>query len=403
MVSQSDPRFPRVGSRRVRRALVDGTGGTIGSVALHSGAGRCPTGERVVDVGSSSVLKGDRTWPHVLGMLTAGEDLDPADAGWAMARIMEGVATDAQVAAFGVALGMKGVTGPELDALASTMLDFSRRVPTSRPCADIVGTGGDRQGTVNISTMSSLVVSACGVPVVKHGNRAASSKSGGADVLEALGVSIDLGPDDVARCVEEVGVAFCFAPVFHPALRFAAAPRREIGVPTVFNVLGPLTNPAAPSANLIGCAFEDLITVMAEVFALRGRSALVVRGSDGLDEITMTGPTRVLRVSGGRVDEDEISPGDFGMDTCSIEELRGGDGTYNAGVARELLEGRAGPIRDAVLLNSAAALVAFEGFDSETDLVSVMSSAVERAAAAIDDGEAARLLVRWAAFSAARS
>ncbi|MDX2357400.1 anthranilate phosphoribosyltransferase [Dietzia sp. PP-33] len=353
-------------------------------------------------MGSSAAFDEGRSWPGVLGTLTAGGDLDPADAGWAMSRIMEGEATDAQIAAFGVALAMKGVTGPELDALSSTMLAYSRRVPTSRPCVDIVGTGGDRQGTVNISTMSALVVSACGVPVVKHGNRAASSKSGGADVLEALGVAIDLGPEEVARCVEEVGVAFCFAPVFHPALRFAAAPRREIGIPTVFNILGPLTNPAAPTANLIGCAFEHLLTVMAEVFALRGRSALVVRGFDGLDEITMTGPTRVLRVAQGRIGQDEIAPGDFGMATCGIEELRGGDGRHNAGVARELIAGREGPVRDAVLLNSAAALVAFDGLDPGADLVSAMRSAVDRAAEAIDAGEAGRLLDRWASFSATR-
>lgn len=353
-------------------------------------------------MGSSGAFDGGRTWPSVLGTLTAGEDLDPADAGWAMSRIMEGVATDAQIAAFGVALDMKGVTGPELAALSATMLDYSRRVPTSRPCVDIVGTGGDRQGTVNISTMSALVVSACGVPVVKHGNRAASSKSGGADVLEALGVAIDLGPEEVARCVDEVGVAFCFAPVFHPALRFAATPRREIGIPTVFNILGPLTNPAAPTANLIGCAFEKLMTVMAEVFALRGRSALVVRGSDGLDEITMTGPTRVLRVADGQIDEDEVAPGDFGMDTCSIEELRGGDGQHNAGVARDLLAGKKGPVRDAVLLNSAAALVAFDGLDRGSELVPAMGVAVDRARTAIDDGSAAGLLDRWAGFSAAK-
>ncbi|MBB1019939.1 anthranilate phosphoribosyltransferase [Dietzia sp. E1] len=353
-------------------------------------------------MGSSAAIDGGRSWPGVLGTLTAEEDLAPADARWAMSRIMEGVATDAQIAAFGVALKMKGVTGPELEALASTMLDYSRRVPTDRACVDIVGTGGDRQGTVNISTMSSLVVSACGVPVVKHGNRAASSKSGGADVLEALGVAIDLGPEDVGRCLDEVGVAFCFAPVFHPALRFAATPRREIGIPTVFNILGPLTNPAAPTANLIGCAFENLVSVMAEVFALRGRSALVVRGTDGLDEITMTGPTRVLRVAGGHVDEDRIEPADFGMNTCSIEELRGGDGVYNAGVARDLLAGRTGPVRDAVLLNSAAALVAFDGLDRDADLVAAMRAAVDRAATAIDDGEAARLLEKWAGFSANR-
>lgn len=350
---------------------------------------------------SSTAFDGGRSWPGVLGALTAGEDLDPANAGWAMSRIMEGVATDAQIAAFGVALKMKGVTGAELDALATTMLEYSRRVPTDRPCVDIVGTGGDRQGTVNISTMSSLVVSACGVPVAKHGSRAASSKSGGADVLEALGVKIDLGPAEVADCLERVGIGFCFAPVFHPAFRFVATARKEIGIPTVFNVLGPLTNPAAPSANLIGCAFENLLPVMAEVFARRGKSALVVRGSDGLDEITMTGPTRVLRVAGGHVDEDTIEPGDFGMENCSIEELRGGDGEHNAGVARGLLAGAKGPVRDAVLLNSAAALVAFDGLDRGADLVEAMRAGVDRAAAAIDDGEAVRLLDRWVEVSQA--
>lgn len=352
-------------------------------------------------MGSSATFDGGRSWPAVLGTLTAGEDLDPADAGWAMSRIMDGVATDAQIAAFGVALKMKGVTGPELDSLAATMLEYSRKVPTDHPCVDIVGTGGDRQGTVNISTMSSLVVSACGVPVAKHGSRAASSKSGGADVLEALGVTIDLGPAEVARCLEQVGIGFCFAPVFHPAFRFVATARKEIGIPTVFNVLGPLTNPASPTANLIGCAFENLMPVMAEVFARRGKSALVVRGSDGLDEITMTGPTRVLRVSAGHVDEDSIEPGDFGMQPCSIEELRGGDGEHNAGVARDLLAGVKGPVRDAVLLNSAAALVAFDGLDRDADLVDAMRGAIDRAAAAIDNGDAARLLEKWVDVSGA--
>src|SRR5699024_6980511 len=244
-----------------------GAAGCRGRYRWHDGpralrsSGAGPTGERSTDVGSSTAFNEGPTWPHVLGTLTSGEDLAPADAGWAMARIMEGVATDAQMAAFGVALKMKGLAGPELAAFASTMLEYSYRVPTSRPSVALVGTGGDRQSTVNIATMASLVVSACGVPVVKPGGRPASSKSGGADVLEALGVAIDLGPEDVARCVDEVGIAFCFAPVFHPAFRFVAAPRREIGIPTVFNILGPLTNPASPSANLIGCAFEDLISV----------------------------------------------------------------------------------------------------------------------------------------------
>src|SRR5690625_3548005 len=351
-------------------------------------------------IGSTS--EETRSWPEVLDTLTSGSDLGPEAAAWAMARIMDGVATDAQIAAFGVALKMKGVTGVELDALASTMLEYARRVPTDRDCLDIVGTGGDRQGTVNISTMSSLVVSACGVPVAKHGGRAASAKSGGADVLEALGVKIDLGPTEVAECLEQVGIGFCFAPVFHPAFRFVATARKEIGIPTVFNGLGPLTNPAAPSANLIGCAFENLTPVMAEVFARREKSALVVRGSDGLDEITVTGPTRVLRVSEGAVDEDRIEPGDFGMRPCTLDDLRGGDGRQNAAVVRDLLSGATGPVRDAVLLNSAAALVAFDGLPRGADLVEAMRGAVDRAAAAIDSGDAADLLARWVEFSGGR-
>lgn len=367
-----------------------GRGDTGTSVGAGAGSGASPADAR---------RSMGRSWPQVLGRLTSGEDLAAEEASWAMAQVMEGSATDAQVAAFGVALKMKGVVGTELDALAATMLDYSRRVPTDRDCVDVVGTGGDRQGTVNISTMSSVVVSACGVPVVKHGNRAASSKSGGADVLEALGVAIDLGPEAVARCLDEVGVAFCFAPVFHPALRFAAAPRREIGVPTVFNVLGPLTNPAAPSANLIGCAFDELRHVMAEVFRLRGSSALVVRGSDGLDEITLTGPTAVLRVLDGRTAEDELHPAELGLATCSLDELRGGDAEVNAGVARRLLDGERGPVRDAVLLNSAAALVANDRLPLDADLHSAVREAMGRAAEAVDSGAARDLLERWARVS----
>lgn len=349
------------------------------------------------DVRSDSV---ERSWSRVLGELTASRDLDSADVAWAMSRVMEGNATPAQIAAFGVALKTKGVTSRELDVLASTMLDYSRRVSTPGRCLDIVGTGGDRHGTVNISTMATIVVSALGVPVVKHGNRAASSKSGGADVLEALGVAIDLDPADVETCLERAGVAFCFAPVFHPALRFAAAPRKEIGIPTVFNVLGPLTNPAAPTSSLIGCAFPEMLSVMAGVFARRRNNALVVRGSDGLDEVTVTGPTDVMFCEGGDVTEMRIHPEDVDLPTCRLDELRGGDGERNARVARDLLDGKTGPIRDAVVLNSAAALVAFEPEGARADLVGALGAAKDRVERAIDSGTAAEQLARWASVSA---
>lgn len=254
-----------------------------------------------------------RSWPQVLGTLADGGDLTADDTEWVINEIFSDNATQAQIAAFGVAIKIKGPTAEELSGLASGMLGHARLVHIDGDAVDIVGTGGDRSGSVNISTMSSIVVAAAGVPVIKHGNRAATSKSGGADVLEALGVRLALGPESVARCVREVGIGFCFAPLFHPALRFAGPARKEIGIPTVFNVLGPLTNPAQPRAGLVGCAFADLLPKIAGVFAARGSSALVVRGNDGLDEITTSDTTDVWVVSGGRMREATIDPARLGF------------------------------------------------------------------------------------------
>jgi len=348
-----------------------------------------------VNVDSSAVV---RSWPMILGLLTDGSDLSEADSRWAMGEIMSDNATSAQIAAFGVGLKMKGETPAELEGLAAAMLEHSRRVPVDSDVVDIVGTGGDRSNTVNISTMASIVVAASGVRVVKHGNRAASSKSGGADVLEALGVRINLGPEQVARCVKEVGIGFCFAPVFHPALRFAAVPRKEIGIPTAFNVLGPLTNPARPRAGLIGCAFPKLISVVAGVLAQRGNSALVVRGDDGLDELTTSTTSTVHIVGGGSVRTVTLDPRDLGIDRVPLEELRGGDADINATVARTLLSGQKGPVRDAVLLNAGAAIAAFNGVGD--DLESAISAGMTAAAAAIDSGAGAELLHKWAALTA---
>ncbi|MEU8894334.1 anthranilate phosphoribosyltransferase [Nocardia sp. NPDC048505] len=341
-----------------------------------------------------------RSWPQVLGTLADGGDLAAADTTWAMNEIMSDNATSAQIAAFGVAMKIKGPTPAELGGLASGMLSHARLVHVDGDAVDIVGTGGDRSGSVNISTMSSIVVASAGVPVVKHGNRAASSKSGGADVLEALGVKLNLGPDAVAQCVRETGIGFCFAPVFHPALRFAGAARKEIGIPTVFNILGPLTNPAQPRAGLVGCAFADLIPVVAGVFAERGGSALVVRGNDGLDEITTSDTTSAWIVSGGRLRETIIDPTRLGIPRVELDALRGGDADTNAGIARAVFAGEAGPVRDAVLVNSAAAIVAYdwsrgEG-DPEADVHAALAAGIERAAAAIDAGKSAALLDNWA-------
>ncbi len=341
------------------------------------------------------------SWPAVLGKVTDGVDLTTDEAAWAMREIMSDSATGAQIAAFGVGVKMKGAAPSELRGLADSMLAFANRVDTAVEAVDIVGTGGDRSHTVNISTMTSIVVAAAGVPVIKHGNRAASSKSGGADVLEALGVAISLGPDAVARCLDEVGIGFCFAPVFHPAFRFTGPPRKEIGIPTVFNVLGPLTNPAAPPAGLIGCAFADLAPVLAQTFADRGNRALVVRGDDGLDELTTTSTSTVWQVYGGRVRELAVDPADLGIGLVELAALQGGDALVNAQVARDLFAGSTGPVRDAVTLNAAAALVAFEQdrLYSQAEFVEALRAAMTRVEEVLDSGAAADRLAQWARLS----
>ena len=243
--------------------------------------------------------------------------------------------------------------------------------------------------------MAAIVVAAAGVPVVKHGNRAASSRSGGADMLEALGVRIDLGPEQVARSVAEVGIGFCFAPVFHPSYRYAGPPRREIGVPTVFNLLGPLTNPARPRAGLIGCAFSDLAEVMAGVFAARGASVLVVHGDDGLDELTTTTTSTMWRVQAGTINTLTFDPLGFGFPRARIEDLVGGDAEANAEQARRVFAGASGAVRDAVVLNAAGAMVAYAGLSSHAEWLPSWEICLSRAAEAIDSRSAERLLERW--------
>ncbi|MGE0214387.1 anthranilate phosphoribosyltransferase [Mycolicibacterium sp.] len=342
------------------------------------------------------------TWPVILGRLTTGQSLAPGQAGWAMDQIMTGVATPAQIAGFGVSMKMRGPTSAEVAELADIMLKHARRVPTDvigTDTVDVVGTGGDGANTVNLSTMASIVVAAAGVPVVKHGNRAATSLAGGADTLEALGVRIDLGPDEVARSVAEVGIGFAFAPQFHPSLRHAAAPRREIGVPTVFNLLGPLTNPAGPRAGLIGCAWAELAEVMAEVFATRGSSVLVVHGDDGLDELTTTTTSTIWRVQAGTVERLRFDPAAFGFHRAEVSELVGGSAEENAASARAVLAGEKGPVRDAVLLNAAGAMVSHAGLSSDAKWVPAWESALARGTDAIDSGAAEKLLARWARFT----
>lgn len=331
----------------------------------------------------------------------AGRNLPRGEAGWAMAQIMTGSATPAQIAAFAVALTTKVPTAAEVGELAEAMLAHALPLPAElvgTDTVDVVGTGGDGVSTVNLSTMAAIVVAAAGVPVVKHGNRAASSLAGGADTLEALGVRIDLGPAEVARSVAEIGIGFCFAPTFHPSYRHASVVRREVGVPTVFNLLGPLTNPGQPRAGLIGCAFADLAEVMASVFAARRSSVLVVHGDDGLDELTTTTTSTIWRVQAGTVDKLTFDPAGFGFARAELDDLLGGDAAANAAEARSVLAGTKGPVRDAVVLNAAGAIVAHAGLSSRAEWLPAWEDGLDRAARAIDSGAAEDLLARWVRF-----
>ncbi|KOG89936.1 anthranilate phosphoribosyltransferase [Streptomyces varsoviensis] len=334
-----------------------------------------------------------RTWPGILDALLGHRDLDAADTAWAMDRIMRGEATDAQIAGFAVALRAKGETVAEISGLVRAMYAHARLIEVPGPSVDIVGTGGDGAKTVNISTMSSIVVAGTGAKVVKHGNRAVSSASGASDVLEKLGVNLDLPPRRVVRVAEEAGITYCFAVKFHPSLRHVAAARRELGIRTTFNVLGPLTNPARVKAQATGVADARMAPILAGVLAERGSSALVFRGDDGLDELTTTATSRVWIVRDGRVREEAFDPRDVGIELVPVSALRGADASYNADVARRLLAGETGPVRDAVLLNSAAALVALEPTDEP--LAAQISAGIARAAESIDSGAARGALRRW--------
>ncbi|MGI5214012.1 anthranilate phosphoribosyltransferase [Plantactinospora sp. CA-290183] len=340
---------------------------------------------------------GERTWPNLLTALLRAEELSTADTAWAMGEIMSGVATPAQIAGFAMALRAKGETPAELAGLVEAMLGKATLVELPdalrASAVDVVGTGGDRAHTVNISTMTAMVVAGAGVRVVKHGNRAASSSCGAADLLEYLGIPLDLGPAGVARCVTEAGIGFCFAARFHPGMRHTAVPRRELGVPTVFNFLGPLTNPGRPRAGAVGCFDPRMAEVVAEVFAGRGDSVLVMRGEDGLDEFSTAAPTRLWIAHQGRVTETTVDTTDLGLPRSAPGDLRGGDPAFNADVTRRLLAGEPGPVRDAVLVNAAAALVAQSGLAG--DLLPELSAGLRRAAESIDSGAAARVLDTW--------
>jgi anthranilate phosphoribosyltransferase len=342
------------------------------------------------------------TWSGILTGLVRGHDLTAEETSWAMAEVMTGSASAACLAGFLVALRAKGETVEELTALADTMLAHATRIEVPGRTVDLVGTGGDRAHTVNISTMAALVVAGTGTTVVKHGNRAASSSSGSADVLEALGIRLDHPAERVAEIAREVGITFCFAGAFHPSMRHAAVVRRDLGIATTFNFLGPMTNPASPAATAVGVADVRMAPLMAGVFAARGTDALVFRGEDGLDELAPTAPSRVWEVRDGVVSEHLLdSVAELGLPPATVADLRGADADYNAGVARRVLDGERGPVRDAVLLNAAAALVA-DGTVSTASgtLAERLAAGMALAGDAVDRGAAAAVLQRWREASA---
>ncbi|MHB8275157.1 MAG: anthranilate phosphoribosyltransferase [Dermatophilaceae bacterium] len=339
------------------------------------------------------------TWPTIFTALLSGQNLGATESGWAMNQIMSGDASPAQVAGFLMALRAKGETVEEMRGLADMMLAHSSRIEVAGTTLDIVGTGGDRAHTVNISTMASLAAAASGVRVVKHGNRAASSSSGSADVLEALGINLTLHPSEVAAVVEKAGITFCFAQQFHPAMRHAAGARRDLGIATAFNFLGPLTNPAQPTYAAVGVADAAMAPLIAGVFARRGKDAAVFRGDDGLDELTISTTSKVWWVRSGAVREYSVDPRSVGLELHPLETLRGADAAYNAQVVRDVFDGTAGPVRDAVVLNAgiALALTTPDRGERPADFIAALRLAMERAAAAIDDGSATSVLQRWVA------
>jgi anthranilate phosphoribosyltransferase len=341
------------------------------------------------------------TWPNVLAALLAGEDLNRDLAKWAMAQIMQGEASHAQMGAFMVALRFKGESVEELAGLVDVMLSSAVILETGNDAVDIVGTGGDLIGTVNISSMAAVVVAASGVPVLKHGSRSASGKTGSSEMLEVLGIRLDLAPDEVARVFESQGITFFYAPVFHPAMRHVATIRKELGVPTTFNFLGPLANPAQPIATALGVANRQIAPLMAQELADRGRSGLVFRSNEGLDELSITSPNEIWEVSKKKVTHHAL---DFGFDsTARIEELLGGDAHHNADVALRLFEGEDSgnfrSIKNVVLLNAAAGVVSYDLAKDSTqvqlDLNTRFDAALKKVTHALESGAAKQKLTSW--------
>jgi len=344
------------------------------------------------------------TWPGILTTLLERRDLSVAESTWAMRQIMSGTATPSQLGGFLLALRAKGETVDEIVGFRDAILEAALPLPVDAAVLDIVGTGGDRFGTVNVSTMAALVAAASGIPVVKHGNKAASSASGSSDVLGALGLDLSLPPEAVAETLSRAGITFAFAAAFHPGFRHAGATRSELGVPTVFNFLGPLCNPARAEANAVGVAHLDRVPLITGVFRTRGATALVFRGDDGLDELTTTGHSRLWEVSRGDIHEHDLDPRDLGIRLADIDELLGGEPAHNAAIVRRMLEGESGAVRDIVLLNAAAGIVAYrlsqDAAQVQRPILDRLAEAQDAAAAAVDGGAAVAKLDEWVRVSA---
>ncbi len=337
-------------------------------------------------------------WDLAFSLLDGGLDLEPQIVQWCMNEILTGNADAELIKRFLLALKAKGETSDEVGALVAQMYQHCAPISITQRAVDTVGTGGDGAHTINISTTAAIIAAAAGAKVVKHGNRAASSKSGSADLLENLGINISLDGKGVQATFEQLGIGFCFAPVFHPAMRFAGPARKELAVPTVFNILGPLANPAQPKAAAIGVANDRMHLVMAQVLHDKGVDGFVFRGDDGLDEITLATTTSVLTIGKREISSDLLDPLDFEIERSPISALAGGDGEENARITSAIFAGERGAPRDAVVLNAAAAIAAFDG-KFELNLHDRIALGVERAVAAIDSGAASRLVNDWAALS----
>ena len=337
-------------------------------------------------------------WAGLIAKLESGLDLEPHEAQAVMREVLEDRSDKENLKKFLLALKNKGETPEEVGALVAQMYEFCGPIKIEERAVDTVGTGGDGAHTINISTTAAMIAAAAGSRVVKHGNRAASSKSGAGDLLEALGVAINLDGAKVAKTVAQLGIGFCFAPVFHPAMRFAAPARKELATATVFNILGPLANPARPKAAAIGVANERMHLVMAQVLADRGVDGFVFRGDDGLDEITLATTTSVLTIGNGEIASDRIDAKDFSLANAPISALVGGDAQENARITKAIFAGELGAPRDAVLLNAAAAIAAFDG-EFDLSIHVRISKSLMKAAGAVDSGKASELLDSWIKLS----